>query len=275
MKGTGISEAEIRDTWYTYLTTGDMPPNVPVRWYKRKSLRPLVKRLPRSPRCNICYFPFYGIGGFISKNFLGIRASNLNPNLCNLCEKFAARYQGGAELEAAVMFVDVRNSTAMAEKMSPEEFSKHINRFYKAVTHMYYQKNGLVEKFQGDEVGGFFVRGMAGPEFATNAVKTAKHVLKTLGYGTPAGPWIDVGIGIHTGMSYIGGVTTISGIADISILGDTVNTAARLTSHAAPGQIIISEETRNRANMSRESMKFINLRLKGKSTEIDAWMLKV
>jgi len=270
-----ITEAEIKNAWYTYMTTGNMPKSVKARWFEHKMFRPLAKKLPRSPRCDICYFPFKGFGGFISRKFLGVEPSDLNPHLCNLCERFANVYKGGAELEMAVVFVDVRNSTPMAESMSAEEFSKHINRFYSAVTESFYRNYGLVEKFQGDEVGGFFVPGFAGHGYVGKAVKTARQALAALGFGTASGPWIDAGVGIHTGIAYVGSVTTTSGITDISILGDTVNTAARLTSQAGSGEIIMSEETRSRAKLSTEGLDKRKLILKGKSGELEAWAMKV
>jgi len=274
MKDLKITEEEIKDTWYTFLTTGDMPANVHASWFESKSMRPFIKRLPKSPRCSICYMPFKGIGGYLSRTFLGVEASRLNPRMCNLCERFAGKYQGGVEIETAVMFIDVRNSTQMAENLSAEEFSKKINRFYRAVTDKFYRNYGWVEKFQGDEVGGFFIPGFAGPRFAAHAVKTGRQALKALGYHTLSQPWIQAGVGIHTGVAYVGSVTASNGVSDISILGDTVNIAARLTSLAAPGEIIISEATREAAEISREQLEYRKLTLKGKASELDAWVIK-
>jgi adenylate cyclase len=275
MKISGITEKEIKNAWHSYLTTGNLPSGVKSHWFEHKSLRPLVKLLPKSPRCDICYFPFKGIGGFLSDKLLGLRSSNLNPHLCNLCERFATEYHGGIEIEMAVVFVDVRNSTPMAEKMSAEQFSKLINRFYHDVTESFYHNYGLVQKFQGDEVGGFFVPGIAGTKFVAKAVMTGKQALEALGYGTPSGPWIDAGVGIHTGIAYAGSIAMSNGVTDISILGDTVNTAARLTSHANRGEIIISEATRINANLSTDTLEQRKLTLKGKSEEMMAWVITI
>ena len=274
MKESKISEEEIKRTWRHFLSTGDMPENVHASWFERKSLRPLIRRMPKDPRCSICYIPFKGIGGFLWKTFFRVEASKLNPHMCNLCERFADKYQGGVEIETAVMFIDIRNSTPMAEKLSAEEFSKKINRFYRAVTGIFYRNYGWVQKFQGDEVGGFFVPGYAGPGFVSNAIKAGRQALKALGYHSSSEPWIHAGVGIHTGIAYVGTVTTSSGATDISVLGDTVNTAARLTSQAAPGEIIISEATRKAANISPDQLEYRKLILKGKTAEMDAWILK-
>lgn len=273
MNQTSIPEEDIKNAWYTYMKTGDMPPSVNVSWFEHKTFRPIVKRLPRNPRCRICYIPFDGIGGWIFRKLLGVEASVLTPHLCNLCERFANKYRGGAELDIAVIFVDIRNSTRMAEKMSAEEYSRVVNRFYAAITNVFYRNYGMVEKFQGDEVGGFFVPGFAGPEYNNKAVKAAREALLTLGYHTAEGPWIEAGVGIHSGITYVGSVTTHSGVSDVSILGDTVNIAARLVSHAGGGEIVISEEVRKGAGILTETLECRRLILKGKSEEMDVWVV--
>ncbi|HUE99640.1 MAG TPA: adenylate/guanylate cyclase domain-containing protein [Anaerolineales bacterium] len=275
MAKPNIDESIIKNAWHTYLTTGNMPPSLHAPWFEHKSLRPIIKRLPKSPRCRICYLPFEGIGGYFTKTLLGVEASTLNPHLCNLCERFATQYHGGVEIEISIMFVDVRGSTTMAEKLSPEAFSKKINRFYRAATEVFYKNNGLVEKLLGDEVAGFFVPGFAGPKYARTAIHAGMETLKAMGYGGASGPWIPVGVGIHTGIANVGSVSADGGVSNISILGDAVNTAARLTALAAPGELLISEETRNAAGLEIENMESRCLSLKGKSKTVDAWALRI
>ena len=275
MPKSPIPESEIRNAWHSYLTTGNMPASLHAPWFEHKALRPILKVLPKSPRCRICYIPFDGIGGYLSRSLLKVEASRLNPHLCNLCENFATAYHGGVELEIAIMFVDVRGSTTMAEGSSPEEYSRRINRFYHAATEVFYRYNGLVEKLMGDEVAGFFVPGFAGPKFSGVAVEAGKQTLKAMGYNGSLKPWIPVGVGIHTGVAYIGSVEAAGGASNISILGDAVNTAARLTSLAAPGELIISEATRKAAELKTDGLESRNLKLKGKSQEVNAWIIRI
>jgi adenylate cyclase len=274
MAKSEINKEIIKNAWYTYLTTGNMPRSLHAPWFERKSLRPLIKRIPRSPRCRICYLPFDGVGGYLCRTLLGVEPSTLHPHLCNLCERFATKYHGGVEIEISIMFVDVRGSTAMAETLTAEEFSKKINRFYRAATEVFYRYNGLVEKLLGDEVAGFFVPGFAGPDHARTAVRAGKETLEVMGYARPGGPWIPVGVGIHTGIAYVGSVSAEGGVSNISILGDAVNTAARLTSLAAPGELLMSEETRMAAGWETGTMESRCLNLKGKSKTVDAWAFR-
>jgi adenylate cyclase len=275
MAKSNVDEAIIKHAWHTYMTTGNMPKKLHAPWFEHKSLRPVIKRIPKSPRCRICYLPFYGLGGYLTKTFLRVEPSTLNPHLCNLCERFATQYHGGVELEISIMFVDVRGSTSMAENLTPEQFSKKINRFYRAATDVFYRNNGLVEKLLGDEVAGFFVPGFAGRNYPQVAVQAGMEALRAMGYGTVSGPWMPVGVGIHTGIAYIGSVEAEGGVSNISILGDSVNIAARLTSLAAPGELLISEETRTAAGLQTAGMESRCLSLKGKSKSVDARAWKV
>jgi hypothetical protein len=70
-------EEMIKNAWHPYLTTGNMPASLHASWFERKSLRPIIKRLPKSPRCRICFLPFDGIGGYLTKTFLGVAAWSL------------------------------------------------------------------------------------------------------------------------------------------------------------------------------------------------------
>jgi adenylate cyclase len=265
----------IRNLWHTYLTTGDFPDHFHTTWFERRMFRPLVRALPKSPRCDICYIPFEGLGGRFFKGFYNVERSKMNPHLCNLCENFAAQYHGGVELEISMLFVDVRGSVTMAEKTPLAEYSKLMNRFYHAATEEFYRSHGFVEKLIGDEVAGFFVPGFAGTDHARVAIDTGKRIMKAMGYGGPSRPWIPAGIGINTGIVYVGSVNTEGGVVDIAMLGDAVNTTARLTSLAGAGEILISESTRSAAGLRTDGMELRSLKLKGKSRKVDAWALRM
>jgi adenylate cyclase len=258
--------------WYGYMALGKVPERLHNRWHAR-SLRPLIRNMPSDPRCQICYFPFEGTGGWLSRTLMGTKPSKLNPKLCNVCEIAADLYQGGTELEISMLFADVRGSTALAEKMSPTEFSRLIDRFYKATTKEIFEANGMVEKIIGDEVTGFFVPAFSGEKHSLAAVETAQAILKATGHDNISGPWVPVGIGVHTGIAFVGAVSTENGASDITILGDAVNTAARLASLAKPGEVIASDDTIRAAGLSTSGMQARHLQLRGRSQGIDAWAL--
>jgi len=105
-------------------------------------------------------------------------------------------------------------------------------------------------------------------------VETGKQILPTTGHGSPPGPWIPVGVGVHTGLAYVGSVNATGGEADISILGDGVNTAARIASQAGAGELLISDSAMQAAGVVSLGMECRELVLKGKSTPVVAWAWK-
>jgi adenylate cyclase len=274
MSDLSESEALAEYVWRTYLTTGIAPKEAHPHWAEAKSLRLLARRLPREPRCKVCHYPFEGVGGLIARTVAGIKPSEMNPQLCNICERFAQKNYGGAEVELSMLFADVRGSTTIAENMSPLEFSKLINRFYKAATHALYDSGAMVEKMIGDEVAGLFVPGIAGRQHARKAVDAARAILVATGHSNASGPWVAVGIGVHTGIAYVGSVSS-EGITDITALGDSVNTAARLASQAGPGEVIVSDESARDAGLLTEGLSARKLQLKGRSEPVNTWVIEV
>jgi adenylate cyclase len=275
MKRYTEQDSIVEAVWHEYLTTGGISDYYHQPWFEWKIWRPLVRHLPTNPRCRVCYYPFEGIGGWLSKLLIGLEPSKMNPQICNVCERFANRFRGGTELEVTMLFADVRGSTSLAEGIRPAEFSQQINRFYRAVTDVLFDMNAFVEKLVGDEVGGFFVPGFSGSGHARIAVEAAIKILEATGHTDPSGPWISVGVGVHTGLAYIGSVEAAEGYSDIAILGDAVNTTARLTSKAEAGEVVLSEATRIAAGLEPKGMQSRRFNLKGKTEIVDAWVLSV
>ena len=192
-----------------------------------------------------------------------------------MCELFAEEFLGGAEIELSMVFADVRGSTPLAESMSSAEFSRLLNRFYNAVTDVMVESNALIEKMIGDEVTGLFVSGFAGPDHARVAIESAQAVLSATGHAEPGGPWIPVGVGVHTGQAYVGSVGEKGGLIEITALGDAVNLAARLASKAGEGDVLVSQEAIQAAGPASDSLESHDLQLKGKSELIRAYVIPV
>jgi adenylate cyclase len=189
---------------------------------------------------------------------------------------FAKRYPGGTELEISMLFVDVRGSTRMAEGMSPASFSQLMNRFYKAATDVLIRTDAVIDKLVGDEVIGLYLPLFTGPNHARPAVEAAQELLLATGHGDDQGPWLPIGIGVHTGVAFVGTVGGAEGtVSDITALGDNVNVTARLASVAAPGEALISEVTYAAGGIDLGVLESRQLELKGKSEPIAARVLQV
>jgi adenylate cyclase len=204
---------------------------------------------------------------------MGRDQSRYNPHFCQKCEVF--EHPGGAEIVLTMLFADVRGSTTLAEKMSAREFSQLINRFYTVATHVLIQTDALVDRLLGDEAIGLFIPGFAGPEHPRKAIEAAQELLRLTGHRDPRGPWLPVGIGVHTGPAFVGVVGDEKSTADFTALGDNVNITARLASSAAAGEILISDASCSAAGLDSEHLEHRRLELKGKSEAISVHVLHV
>jgi len=261
------------EVWRTYLTTGGSVKGMKLPWFEHPFFKPIFRALPAEPRCQICYIPFKGIGGFVAKRFLDVKPSPMNPHMCDVCERFAERYPGGVELEISILFADIRGSTPLAEKLETREFSELIHRFYKAGTKCLYSNNAFIEKFVGDGLTAFFAPAFAGPNHAQTAIKAGKDILRATGHGPDKRPWIPVGVGVNTGVAYIGAMQMEGGRTDITILGDIVNTTARLCSQARPGELLVGNNAMEMSGLPKDEYESRNLSLKGKQDTVNAWVI--
>jgi adenylate cyclase len=250
-------ETMVEDVWRRYLTTGEFG--------KERRQRHFFRLLPGAPRCKNCYAPFQGVGSAVVRLLYRKEPSNLNPQLCNFCDVFARRFQGGAEVALTLLFADVRGSTTLAENMDPMAYSRLINRFYNTATQVMVRSDALIDKIIGDQVAGIYVPGFAGPAHAQRALQAGKMLLQATGHSGPDGPWIPIGVGVHSGTAFVGSVVSEAGTSDITVLGDAANTAARLASSARQGEILISHAAFKVAGMDGVRLEQRRLELKGKS----------
>jgi adenylate cyclase len=233
--------------------------------------RRVLSRIPASPRCQLCASPFAGPGGPVMR-LIGKYPSAANPNMCNTCEKVLIKHHGGAEIEATMLFADIRGSTALAERMSPGEFHALLDRFYTAASEVVFRHNGVVDKFVGDELVAAFPP-MYDDSHAARAIETGRAVLEATGHSDPAGPWAPVGVGIHTGRAWFGAVG--EGLhVELTIVGDSVNTAARLAAAAGSGEVVVSSDAAGAARLELDGLERRTLELKGKEAPVDVVVLK-
>jgi len=271
-----FEKEHINEIWYWYLT-GDVDPDSEFLDNYLKStyrIQKMLGLLPGDPRCFECDVPLSGLAGEVSKLF-GFRPSSFSPRLCNACETSARRYEGGAEVELSMLFADIRGSTALAEDQGPFEFSRLVQRFYKTVSDILIEYNAMVNRLMGDQVIGLFVPRFAGREHARVAVDAALDILRATGHNEPGGPWVPVGVGVHTGMAFVGVVGSKDGVNEIAVLGNAANLAARLSSQAAAGEVVVSEASAESAHLADESSEMRSLELKGISQPVPVRFLRV
>lgn len=255
----------VDEMWRKNLTEG----NVRMRHHRH-----IYGLLPSNPRCVNCHRPFAGIGGALLRLLQNVQRSDKNPRYCVGCHWVTTQFPGGAEIELTMLFVDVRGSTPLAERMDPLEFSGLMNRFYESTIKVLVQADAFIDKLVGDEVTALFIPGFAGDQHARRAVTAGQSLLRVTGHGESEGPWVPVGVGIHTGIAWVGSIAGASGeAADFTALGDNVNIAARLASNAGAGEVLISEATFQAAELDNEELEQRHLDLKGKSESVGVRVL--
>jgi adenylate cyclase len=261
-------EIFVENTWRNLLSEGESE--------DEKRNRRIFRMFPAKTKCKWCDLPFDHPASPLIHSIFKKKPSTRNPRFCNVCDEFAAKYQGGAEIELTMLFADIRGSTSLAEGMSATEFKKLIDRFYQVSTKIFIKTDAMIDKLIGDEVTAFYFPGVAGQEeYASKAVRAAEEILIKTGHQDKAGPWVPVGIGIHTGVAFVGAVGSSDGVVDVTALGDAVNVAARLASQAKAGEILLSEETLQTAKMDSSQLEKRNLQLKGKTDAFDVRVIHV
>ena len=236
------------------LLSGDEPG---LRWGRR-----IFKRMPSEPRCKMCASPFGAPLGPVMR-VIGKAPWPKNPKYCTQCFNVLLTHRGGTEIGCSLLFADVRGSTSLAESMRPAAFSGLMNRFFETASRALIARDAMVDKFVGDEIIGVFLPVMTGPNHARNAVDAGRDLLVATGHDT-ATPWLPIGIGVNTGISYVGTVGEGDNV-DITAMGDPVNVAARLASAAGPGEMLVAAETVAAAHLSTSGLERRRLDLKGKT----------
>jgi adenylate cyclase len=231
-------------------------------------MRSRLKHVPSEPRCKMCAAPFHGPGRVLMR-FIGRVPWAKNPKYCAACFRTMHENHGGAEIDASFLFADVRGSTTLAEQVSPTDFHRQLDRFYETASRVLVDHDGIVDKFVGDEVVGMFIPALTHDAHAARALDAALALLAATGHGSADGPWLPIGIGVHTGIAFVGTVGPAP-VTEMTGLGDVVNTAARLASAAGTGELLLTAVAASAAGFDTAGHERRLLELKGKrnATEV-------
>ncbi|HYE99876.1 MAG TPA: adenylate/guanylate cyclase domain-containing protein [Planctomycetota bacterium] len=148
------------------------------------------------------------------------------------------------ERDVSVVFIDVVSSTTLAETTSAPQIAALLNEFFLMATNAIFEHKGSVNKFIGDEVMAIFNAPLDMPDHAVAAVRACVTFLKDLERFNAANPArkFDVRCAVNSGTAVAGNVGTPTRM-EYTVLGDTVNTAARLSKLPQINSIVIGEKT--------------------------------
>jgi class 3 adenylate cyclase len=170
-----------------------------------------------------------------------------------------------------VLFCDVTGSTALGERIDPESLRRVMARYFETAKAIVERHGGTVEKFIGDAVMAVFGVPVVHEDDALRAVRAADELRGGLdelndelerSYGTR----LELRMGVNTG-------EVVTGTEERLATGDAVNVAARLEQAAAPGEILLGEETYRLVVGAVESDALEPVPAKGKAEPLRAYRL--
>lgn len=172
----------------------------------------------------------------------------VNPELAELVVKDEVRL-GGERKTVAILFSDIRNFTAISEKLDPEEVVDFLNIYMTRMVSCIDSTGGIVDKFIGDAIMAIWGVPVSKGNDTENAIDAALMMRKSLiefnkNRGDPKNPIIKIGCGINTGPVLAGQIGSENRM-EYTVIGDTVNLASRIEDLNKPfgTDILISEDT--------------------------------
>ncbi|MBI4261818.1 MAG: response regulator [Actinobacteria bacterium] len=166
----------------------------------------------------------------------------------------AARLSGGGseairqeELEATILFSDLRGFTSLAESLPPQEVAAIVGRHLAAMAEVVLAHGGTIDKFSGDAVMAVFGAPDPVPDHAERALRCALAMQARQGELDGDGwaadlPSLGMGIGVNTG-TVVAGTVGGGGRLEYTVVGDAVNVAQRIQAEAAAGEVLATAAT--------------------------------
>jgi adenylate cyclase len=183
----------------------------------------------------------------------------------DLDDQFAAH-----EVDISVLFVDVVGFTTIAESLPPTEIAAMLNAFFSRMTDEVFAQEGTVDKFIGDAILAVFGAPVEQRDHARRAVRAAQAMRRALHEMNTSGalPNLKLRYAINSGVAIAGDVGS-NKRRDYTVLGDVVNTAARLETIAQPNQIVISRATYDRIQPPIAATSLGKVPLRGRTGKVE------
>jgi len=180
------------------------------------------------------------------------------------------------ERDVTVMFCDLVGFTTMCEKVTPAQAAATLNAFLTRMTDVVFEHEGTLDKFLGDALLAIFGAPFDQPDHPWKAVQAALAMRRVLAEmnAKQDGPKLNMRIAINSGVAITGDIGSPKR-REFTVLGDVVNTAARIESEVAePGEIVISGPTYLRVK-DRVMVRSLGARvLRGRTTPLDVYAVE-
>jgi ABC-type oligopeptide transport system substrate-binding subunit/class 3 adenylate cyclase len=177
----------------------------------------------------------------------------------------------GERKPVTILFTDIVGSTAIAERLDPEEWREVVSGAHRRVSEAVTRYEGTIAQLLGDGVLALFGAPVAHEDDPARAVRAALDIQAAIGaYGRELAGCVDdfaMRIGIHTGEVVVGEVGG-AGHSEYLAVGDAVNLAARLQSAAVPGKVLVSESIARLVRGAFELTSLGEITVKGKTAPV-------
>jgi class 3 adenylate cyclase len=179
--------------------------------------------------------------------------------------------------QVTVMFADISGFTAMSEKLDPEEVRSMINACFERLGAVIDHYAGHIDKFIGDEIMALFGAPVTHENDPERSLRAALEMMEALDkfnqeHAHQIPKPLALHFGINSGLVIAGGIGTAQR-QDYSVMGDTVNLAARLEDLSEAGQILVGESTYRLTSPMFEFEPLKPVNLKGKAQPVQVYRL--
>lgn len=218
----------------------------------------------------------------VAQNKQTLQAIKENNILKMYVDEAVLKFMGSREFESALManetvdgtvlFIDICSFTSISENASADTVVKLLNNYFDVMVKEIIAQGGYIDKFIGDAIMAVF-RGNFHLDRAIDASLAVRQKIDELPALSDTISFVPkVSMGINTGEMISGNIGSASlKRLDYTVIGDTVNTAQRLQSAAAPGQIIISADAYEKVKESFHCNRVGEIQLKNKSTPVTVY----
>ncbi len=165
----------------------------------------------------------------------------------------------------------------MSAEMGPDEIAKLLTEYFTEMVDIVFEYGGTLDKFMGDAIMALWGAPIAQDGDADRAMTAALEMLDALDklnekWESENRPRVEIGIGINYGEVFAGNIGSEKRL-EYTVIGDSVNVASRLCSHAPGGDILVSEPFYQRLRNPPAAIK-TDLKVKGKKEEVPAYRVK-
>ncbi|MFN8457445.1 MAG: adenylate/guanylate cyclase domain-containing protein [Anaerolineae bacterium] len=167
-----------------------------------------------------------------------------------------------------MLFADVRGFTTLSEQLSPEQMVYLLNEYLDVIADAVEEFGGVINQYQGDNMMVMFNASTPQPDHAQKAVQTGLALQQAVAHyhaqNLPAAAQLEFGVGVNSGPALVGNIGAHRHY-NFTVIGDTVNLAARITGAAPPGEVWFSQTTREQLGHDIAVEPLPPLTFKGKS----------